>query len=103
MKKKIIGMLVVATLVIISFLIDILPFIKAHPISPFDKIARYYHNTVWLVEVKTMIKKFGYTPGITQKKRMKEVLKRLKQKGKEIQPILIQIRLGTGDYIVRYF
>lgn len=68
---------------------------------PFDVVATY-REEIWLIETKTG-KSNAEGVQATQKKRMKKILELLAQKGIDARPILVQIRLETGDYTLRDF
>jgi len=68
---------------------------------PFDVVATY-REEVWLIETKTGKSSVEGVQAI-QKKRMKKILELLSQKGIDARPILVQIKLETGDYTLRDF
>ena len=68
---------------------------------PFDVVATY-REEIWLIETKTGRSKVEGVQAI-QKKRMKKILELLDQKGIDPRPILVQIKLETGDYTLRDF
>lgn len=68
---------------------------------PFDVVATH-GNEIWLIEAKTGKTRFEGVQA-TQKKRMKIILGRLAKKGIAARPILVQIKLSTGQYVVRDF
>lgn len=68
---------------------------------PFDIIATY-REEIWLIETKTGKSNFESVRA-TQKKRMKIILEMLAQKGIDVRPILVEIKLESGNYRLRNF
>lgn len=68
---------------------------------PFDVIATYKEE-IWLIETKTGKSSFEGIQAI-QKKRMKKRLELLARNGINARPMLVQIKLETGEYIIKDF
>ena len=68
---------------------------------PFDVVATYGAE-IWLIETKTGKTRFEGIQA-TQKERMRIILEILAKKGIAARPILVQIKLSTGQYVVRDF